>query len=183
MRGFRSASPEMRATRFAAYLCLVRGRRCSTLLAIGVRARTRARTGAPMSFLRFSLYEARDLFIYIAYHEILGMALMRLGAHSTGLILLIAEYFLEALGLVFLIRVTFSHLKSRSKRRNPSTLLSLLKLAVTYLEDRSTPNKPRTRSVSSRSRELKLGRSHSDRILSTSSPRSIRKRESTNART
>src|SRR5689334_18958556 len=75
MRGLRSASHEMRATRFAAYLCFVRGRRCSTL-AMGVRTRMRARTGAPMSLLRFSLYEARDLFIYIAYHEVLGMALM-----------------------------------------------------------------------------------------------------------
>ena len=174
--GFRSAISEMRATRFAAYASLGGSQR---YVFIGIGSQTKARTGVPMSLLRFSLYETWNLFIYVAYHEFLGMTIMKLGDHSTGLILLIAKYCFEALGLAFLIKTAFSHFRSsRKKRRSASTLLSLLRFAVTYLED-GTRNKPRKRVVPSRSRELKPGGSSpAGRIVSASSPRSIRKRES-----
>ena len=178
VRGLKSAIPELRATRFAAYLCLVR-RQWYSILFIGIGSQTKARTGVPMSLLRFSLYETWNLFIYVAYHEVLGMAIMRLGDHSTGLILLITKYCFEALGLLFLIKATFSHFRSsRKKRRSKSMLLSVLRCAVMYLED-ETRNKPRKRVVPSRSRELKPGScSPAGRLVSASSPRSIRKRES-----
>ena len=176
VRGFRSAIPEGRATRFAAYLFLVRRQRYSILF-IGIGSQTKARTGVPMSLLRFSVYETWNLFIYVAYHEVLGMAIMRLGDHNTGSILLITKYCFEALGLAFLIKATFSHFRSnRKKRRSESRLLSLLRFAITYLEQ-GTP-KPRKRDVPSRARELKPSSCSPAGRLSASSPRSIRKRES-----